>query len=36
MLWQRSLDDGISDTDMKARVLGIQAQMEKFDFYISK
>ena len=32
-LWSRTLDNGVSDTEMKARILGIQAQMSKFDFF---
>lgn len=36
LLWDRSLAAGVSDTDMKARILGVQSQMSKFSFLMCK
>lgn len=31
-LWERNVEEGIGDSEMKARILGIQSQMGKFAF----
>lgn len=36
MLLEHSLEDGISDTDMKARIIGVQSVMGNFDYLISE
>ena len=30
------LEDGISDTDMRARIVGVQSQMQKFEFVLGE
>lgn len=36
MLWERCVSDGVSDSDMKARIIGVQSQMESFQFLMGK
>lgn len=36
ILWEKTLDSGVSDSDMKARIIGVQSVMGKFDYLMSK
>lgn len=31
-LWDVCIEDGIADSEMKARIMGVQSQMKKFSF----
>lgn len=31
-LWENTLDEGVSDSDMKARIIDVQSVMGKFDY----
>jgi len=35
-LWDQTSDEGIRDTEMKARIIGVQSQMRTFSFLISR
>lgn len=36
ILWEKTLDSGVSDSEMKARIIGVLSLMVKFDYLMSR